>query len=95
MAFNQGHLIVSDAADLGVPPIQSISPAPIRSHLVAPQPVPREMQLDLREVTVRLVALESRVQELDTCVLMLSAPGWWRRQWIALNQWWRRVYGAS
>jgi len=89
MGFNQpGQLIVSDAADLGGPPLQSYSPAPVPSYLVAPQPPPREIQLDLRGVEVQLSALEARVAALE-------APGWWRRLWIRVLGRWRRICGIS
>lgn len=53
-----------------------------RSHLVAAQPLPSDLQLDLAEMRAQLLGLEKRVRDLEA----VERQG---RLWTRLVAWWR------
>jgi hypothetical protein len=106
MSFqHRSHLIVSDAADLGAAPLQSVSPATLptasRSHLVPAPALGPDLATNVRQLLARIEALEAGQQtlideltKLAHRVTDLEQP-WWRRlqTWVLLG--WERVWKAG
>ena len=51
--------------------------ADARAHLVAPQPRPAELHIDVQACLFRIVALEARVTQLE----IARQPSWYVRLW--------------